>query len=112
MTDPNVEQIMTWNQAYLYVQKDAKQNFGTSEDPIWAVNYIQKTFLKSTKPIVLFVSDRTLTLYSYLSILVGKISTVFLQILEYLLTDQGFESPEQSWYFWLSIKSKVFLKKC
>jgi hypothetical protein len=27
------------------------------------------------------------TLYSYLSILVGKISTVFLQILEYLLTD-------------------------
>ena len=36
------------------------------------------------------------TLYSYLSILVGKISTVFLQILEYLLTDQGFESPSQS----------------
>ena len=29
------------------------------------------------------------TLYSYLSILVGKISTVFLQNLEYLLTDQG-----------------------
>ena len=28
-------------------------------------------------------------LYSYLSILVGKISTVFLQNLEYLLTDQG-----------------------
>ena len=29
------------------------------------------------------------TLYSYLSILVGKISTVFWQNLEYLLTDQG-----------------------
>jgi hypothetical protein len=28
-------------------------------------------------------------------ILVGKISTVFLQILEYLLTDQGLKSPEQ-----------------
>ena len=27
---------------------------------------------------------------SYLSILVGKISPVFLQILEYLLTDKGF----------------------
>ena len=36
------------------------------------------------------------TLYSNLSILVGKISSVFLQILEYLLTDQGFESPSQS----------------
>ena len=36
LTDPNVEQIMTWNQAYLYVQKDAKQNFGTCEDSIWA----------------------------------------------------------------------------
>ena len=33
------------------------------------------------------------TLYSYFSILVGKISNVFLQILEYLLTDQGFGSP-------------------
>ena len=32
------------------------------------------------------------TLYSYLSILVGKISTVFLQIIEYLLTDQGLNS--------------------
>ena len=32
------------------------------------------------------------TLYSYLSILVGKISTVFLQILEYLLTDKCFQS--------------------
>ena len=29
------------------------------------------------------------TIYSYLSILVGKISTVFWQNLEYLLTDQG-----------------------
>ena len=36
------------------------------------------------------------TLYSYLSILVGKISTVFLQILEYLLTDKGFK-----WLDWL-----------
>ena len=45
------------------------------------------------------------TLYSNLSILVGKISSVFLQILEYLLTDQGFESPSQSWYFWISIIS-------
>ena len=36
------------------------------------------------------------TLYSYLSILVGKISTVFWRNLEYLLTDQGQESPEQS----------------
>jgi hypothetical protein len=35
------------------------------------------------------------TLYSYFSILVGKISNVFLQILEYLLTDQGFESPSE-----------------
>ena len=30
------------------------------------------------------------TLYSYLSILVGKISTVFLQNIEYLLTDQDY----------------------
>jgi hypothetical protein len=30
------------------------------------------------------------TLYSYLSILVDKISTVFLQNIEYLLTDQGY----------------------
>ena len=42
---------------------------------------------------------QVVTLYSYLSILIGKISTVFLQILEYLHTDQGFESLEQSWYF-------------
>ena len=27
------------NQAYFKVQKDAKQNFCTCEDPIWAVNY-------------------------------------------------------------------------
>ena len=32
-----------WNQAYLYVQKDAKQHFGTCEDPKWAVNYIWKS---------------------------------------------------------------------
>ena len=51
---------MTWIQAYLYVQKDAKHNFGTFEDPIWAINHNWKTFLKSTKPIVLFVSNRTL----------------------------------------------------
>ena len=31
-------------------------------NPIWDVNYICKTFLKSAKPIVLFVSDRTLIL--------------------------------------------------
>ena len=44
LTDPNVEQIMTWIQAYLYVQKDAKNFFGTCEDPIWAINYISNTF--------------------------------------------------------------------
>ena len=48
---------------------------------VWLMSAEQFPFLPQGIPIV--------TLYSYLSILVGKISTVFLQNLEYLLTDQG-----------------------
>ena len=44
------------------VQKDAEQNFDTYEDPTWAINYNLKTFLKSSKPFVLFISDMSLTL--------------------------------------------------
>ena len=60
LTDPYIEHIMTWNQAYIWCSKNAEQNFSTHEDPRWALNYNWKTFLKSTKPIVLLVSDRTL----------------------------------------------------
>ena len=52
--------------------------------------------LMSTPAKISFQGIPIVTLYSNLSILVGKISSVFLQILEYLLTDQGFESPSQS----------------
>ena len=57
-----------------------------------------KKFLKSVAGAICGVIQGIpiVTLYSNLSILVGKISSVFLQILEYLLTDQGFESPSQS----------------
>ena len=41
-------------------QKDAEQNFDTYGDPIWSINYNLKTFLKSSKPFVLFVSDKSL----------------------------------------------------
>ena len=42
------------------VQKDAEQNFDTNENPIWALNHSLKTFLKSSKPFVLFISDMSL----------------------------------------------------
>ena len=42
------------------VQKDEKQNFDTYKDPVYPINYNLKTFLKISKPLVLFVSDTSL----------------------------------------------------
>ena len=42
------------------VQKYAEQNFDTYEYPIWAINHNLRTFLKSSKPFVLFISDTSL----------------------------------------------------
>ena len=39
---------------------ESTTNFDTYEDPIWAMNYDFKTFLNSSKPFVLFVSDTSL----------------------------------------------------
>ena len=59
MTDPSVEHILTIKHTY-GVQKGAKQTFGTYEDLILGINYNIKTFSKSSKPFVLFVSDKSL----------------------------------------------------
>ena len=45
------------------VQKDTEQNFDTYEYPIWAINHNLRTFLKSSKPFVLFISDMSLLEY-------------------------------------------------
>ena len=60
LTDPSVQHILICYQAFLWVQKDAEQNFDTYEDPIWAINHNLRTFLKSSKPFVLFISDMSL----------------------------------------------------
>ena len=60
LTDPSVQHILICYQAFLWVQKDAEQNFDTYEDPIWAINHNLRTFLKSSKPFVLFISDTSL----------------------------------------------------
>ena len=61
LTDPSVQHILICYQAFLWVQKDAEQNFDTYEDPIWAINYNLKKFLKISKPFVLFISDMSLS---------------------------------------------------
>ena len=51
------------------------------------------------------------TLYSYQSILVGKISSVFLRIIEYLLTDQAFEPISGCGILMIEIINNCFQKK-
>ena len=53
LTNQCVEHILSCYQAYLWSSKRCRTKF-------WAVNYDLKTFLKSSKPFVLFISDMSL----------------------------------------------------
>ena len=60
LTDPSVEHIMKFIKHTYGIQKDGEQKWDTYEDHMWAINYNLKTFLKSSNPFVLFISDMSL----------------------------------------------------